>query len=290
MNTNNTMADDKAKINPYSGWTQMAPSDVGEWKDPITQCDVAETKREFGGHIYAISTIVDSRGRKRHYTTIGLAQWLQVNDTDPLTREIIPFIEKWKIIRRATLLQDCPVEKFSYFNEDTDLKPLLDIAFTESGRSADILRNNILHCRIDPSIHFPCYFSFDDVDPDKRREIANAIVSDRDEGSWLIRSGSIKSVDVAAGTNTPAQSFVMVYCKDGITARIPFIYYYGYGYYCGKDFSRGTNLTVVMPDMYSITKWFFTFGDMFSSLFTLDLLKMIKVKDIDLTAYLPVEL
>ena len=120
------MADNK-KINPDSGWTQMDPSDVDEWKDPITQCDVAETKREFSGHIYAISTIVDSTGKKRHYSTLGLAEWLNVNDTDPLTREVIPFVEKLKIIRRASLLKGCPIEKFSYFNENTNLIPLLDI-------------------------------------------------------------------------------------------------------------------------------------------------------------------
>lgn len=252
------MADE---MNAYGGFTQVFVDEGEEkWHCPIAY--VGED--ELGDHPYAVTTLPGANGHPHHFSTKSLCEWVSENHTNPMTRQYIPGVEQAKLERRFQLLTEFPA---------LNKRVPIDFDSIFSDPAAD---KSILHGRVEPE-SFPCFFPFEGVAPSDRREAGKNTLEPLPIGSWLIRKGSIKSVEKAAGTNTPANSYVfMIKVADGYQ-NIPFIHFFGYGFRICFDFTTGTDLTYRAPPLDDVTNWYFTFADLLTNpyLSTLDLTKSV---------------
>lgn len=229
--------------NNYLEFTQL--SDPTIWECPIAR----KTEEECGKHPYAVTTLPGRDGHKYYFYTPDLATWLIRNKINPLTREIIFEVEFQKIMRRNQL-----IELFPDWNKEDEL----NINTLFSNLEAD---KSVLFRRIIPS-KLLNYHEFKDVEPSKRRDQAERLLDSKSPGYWLIRKGSIKSVEKAVGTNTPADSYVISIKDEYGFIHIPFIHFFGYGFYIATTFSRNTDLTCTYPNLDTTENWYFTFGDL----------------------------
>lgn len=243
----------------YGDFTQI---EIGEgWV-----CPIAMVGEDVIIHPYGVSTMPGPDGYTYHFSTDSLWKWVSVHHRNPLTREYVPRVVEAKLERRSQLLTEFP---------DWDKRVSIDITPLFSDPTAD---RSILYRRVEPST-LSCFFSFDGAAPSSRRKEAKTILDPLPLGSWLIRKGSIKSVEKATGTNTAANSYVlMIKVADGYQ-NIPFIHFFGYGFRVCFDFSNGTDLTVRAPPLEDVTYWYFTFGDMLThpDLVGLDLTKAVSL-------------
>ena len=239
------MADDK--MNPYGSFTQFSSDEEEEWICPIERA----TEDELGNHPYAISTMPGADGHPHHFSTKSLYEWVDANHTNPMTREYVPLVERKKLARRLLLTREFP---------SLDKREPIDYASLFTDPTADM---SVLHRRVEPS-ELPCFHSFDGIEPSGRRNAANVLLTPDtiSVGSWLIRKGSIKSVEKAAVTNTPANSYVFtIKTKDGFKF-IPFIHFFGYGFRICLDFEKGADLKKRIFSLDDASNWYFTFGDL----------------------------
>lgn len=222
-----------------------------EWKCPIELMSVEEC----GDHPYAITSLPGRDGHLHHFSTKALVEWINHNTINPLTREPLVQVELRKLLRRHEILCEFP-----------ELVPIDYSTIFDPTTSMDVL-----YGPVEPS-SFSCFFPFSGVSPRDRREKGVEVLEPHPVGSWIIRKGSIKSVEKAAGTNTPANSYVfMIRSSDGYK-NIPFIHFFGYGFKVCFEFARDTDLTIRSPSLNDVTDWYFTFHDLLKSsyLSTLD--------------------
>lgn len=249
------------QMNAYGGYTQLLVEEDGnEWHCPIAFV----TESELGNHPYAATTLPGADGHPHLLSIESLFKWVSTNHTNPMTREYIPRVEEAKLERRFQLLTEFPT---------LDKRTPIDFESILSDPTAD---KSVLHGRVEPEL-LPCFCSFDEVAPSDRRGAGRSLLEPLPVGSWLIRKGSIKSVEKAAGTNTPANSYVfMIKTVDGYQ-NIPFIHFFGYGFRICFDFVNGTDLAVRAPPLEDVTDWYFTFYDLltYEKLSTLDLTKAV---------------
>lgn len=245
------MADE---TNNYYAYTQIPTflnaSETSEFPEPW-RCPIEYVgENELGYHPYSITTLPGISGHKHHFSTKSVWEWVSRNHTNPMTREYIPPVEMEKLKRRCQILDEYPL---------LDKRVSIDFDKLFSDPTCD---KSVLHNRITIS-SLPCFFQLDTITPSERRNAAKEILKNKEVGSWLIRKGSIKSVEKAAGTNTPANSYViMIKRSEDRYSNIPFIHFFGYGFRICHDFTRSDDLTVHSPSLEDTTNWYFTFADL----------------------------
>lgn len=249
------------QMNLYSDFTQVFDDEEKEeWHCPIAYVG----QNELGNHPYAVTSLPGEDGHLHFFSTESLWEWVSEKQTNPMTRQHIPLVEQAKLRRRFQLLIEFPA-----------LDKTVPINF-ESIFYNPVADKSVLHKRVEPE-SFSCFFPFEEVVPKDRRKAGKNILEPLPVGSWLIRKGSIKSVEKAAGTNTPANSYVfMIKNADGYE-NIPFIHFFGYGFRICFDFASGTDLSDRALNLEDITNWYFTFADLLtdSRLSKIDLIKAV---------------